>query len=102
MMMAPKPSMTPSVSISGPSTSSLTAGPSSSAHATGHVNDLGIGSPPSTRGQQLLGGALIMSPPASYRNRQVSKNNLSSLDVDSRGDWMGPMIDAAELHDDER
>jgi hypothetical protein len=102
MMMGSKPSMTPSVSITGPSTStsSLTAGPSSSGHAG--RPDIGIGSPPSTLGHQLLGGALIMSPPTSYRQRQVSKNNLSSLDVDSRGDLMGPMIDAAELHDDER
>jgi hypothetical protein len=101
-MMGSKPSMTPSVSITGPSTSasSLTAGPSSSGHAG--RPDIGIGSPPSTLGHQLLGGALIMSPPTSFRQRQVSKNNLSSLDVDSKGDLMGPMIDAAELQNDER
>jgi hypothetical protein len=109
MMMSSKPSMTPSVSITGPSTStsSLMAGPSGSgsslAQATGQASTLGIGSPPSTHlAHQLLGGALIMSPPATGRQRLVSRNNLNSLEVDSKGDWMGPMIDAAELHDDER
>jgi len=98
MMMGSRPTMTPSVSITGPTTT-LLAGPSS--HA-GRIHDIGIGSPPSTlQSHHLLGGALIMSPP-SHRGRQVSKNNLSSLDVDSRGDLMGPMIDAAEPHDDER
>lgn len=100
MMMGSRPSMTPSVSITGPSTSSLTAGPSSSGLA-GQSN-LGIGSPPSTLGHQLLGGALIMSPPTSHRQRQVSRNNLSSLDVDSKGDLMGPMIDPSDHQDDER
>ena len=40
-----------------------------------------------------------MSPTG--RQRQVSKNNLSSLHVDSNGDLMGPMIDAADFHDDD-
>jgi hypothetical protein len=78
-------------------------GPSSqstSAQSTGPL-DSGIGSllrP--QQAHQLLGASLIASPSINSRQRQVSRNNLSTLHVDSRGDFMGPMIDPAD--DDSR
>jgi hypothetical protein len=97
MMMSSKSTITPHAS----SSSSLTAGPSNSSATTGPSTgpNTGVGSPDNTQRHQLLGGALIMSPTG--RQRQVSKNNLSSLHVDASGDLMGPMIDAADFHDDD-
>jgi len=97
MLASTKSATTPNAS----SSSSLTAGPSNSSATTGPSTgpNTGIGSPDNTQRHHLLGGALIMSPTG--RQRQVSKNNLSSLHVDSNGDLMGPMIDAADFHDDD-